>query len=182
MELKSDEMGILKGTAVKLDDNTVLLVTMQYHTERDPATSKLDRSKSRYRWLARVDTEANFRAMIADMKQDANRLNPWKWPNDPSWEGSIVYTDSGNLVGSRWYTMKLKKMVDWETGLKIFNGFKPNLEAKGQDPYNAKAKYDTEAYVATDGTTVNLTDKDALLAHVGQNLVKEQVMKSKTPV
>lgn len=182
MELKSDEMGILKGTAVKLDDNTILLVTMQYHTERDPQTGKVDRSKSRYRWLARVDTTANFQTMAAEMKQDANRLNPWRWPDDPSWTGSIVYTDSGNLIGSRWYTMKLKKAVDWDTGLKIFNGFKPALEAKGQDPYNAKAKYDVDGYTLPDGTTISLTDKEALLAHVGQNLVKEQTMKSKTPM
>ena len=29
MELKSDEMGIMKGLAIKLDDTTALIVTMQ---------------------------------------------------------------------------------------------------------------------------------------------------------
>ena len=179
MELKSDEMGILKGLAIKLDDTTALIVTMQYHTEKNER-GKTDRSKSRYRWLARVQQIETINEAIKNMKSDANRLNPWKWPNDPSWDGQIVYTDSGNLAGANWLRMKMKKLVDWDLGQKMLNGWKRTLEAKGEDPYNLKAKYDIEGYQAEDGTIVNLDDKEALLKLVGQNLVKEQQMKSKT--
>lgn len=179
MELKSDEMGILKGLAIKLDDTTALIVTMQYHTEKNER-GKTDRSKSRYRWLARVQKIETINEAIKNMKSDANRLNPWKWPNDPSWDGQIVYTDSGNLAGANWLRMKMKKLVDWDLGQKMLNGWKRTLEAKGEDPYNLKAKYDIEGYQAEDGTIVNLDNKEALLKLVGQNLVKEQQMKSKT--
>jgi len=134
---------------------------------------KGNRAASRYRWLARVCDVQAVKDQIAFLKADANRLLGWKWPDDPSWDGKICTNDSTNSRAAAWLQLKLNKAVSWEDGLEIFKGYK-----KAQKAYNLKAAYETEGYSASDGSVLNLTDKAALLAHRGQNLVKEQVLKT----
>lgn len=167
--IKTDEMALLKAVSIKLDDNTMFVMTLQYHTEKG------DRSKSRYRWLGRVCRIQDVQAKITEYKQNENKLNPWIWPNDPSWDGKILYTDSDCSHAASWLRSKLKKAVDWDTGVKIMNGWD-----KKKDEYFTAKKYDTEDFNTEDGTTISILDKDALLARVGQNIWKEQVKKAKT--
>ena len=166
--MKADEMYILKAVSIKLADGIVFINTLQYHTEKG------DRSKSRYRWLGRVCRVDDVNAKIAELRTDAQRLEPWKWPNDPSWDGKIYYSDSDNLHQANWLRLKLMKTVDWDTGLKILNGW----DKKSGD-YNLSKKYDTESYTTEAGELVDITDKDALAKLVGQNVWKEQVKKVK---
>ena len=166
--MKADEMYILKAVSIKLADGIVFINTLQYHTEKG------DRSKSRYRWLGRICRVDDVNAKIAALRTDAQRLEPWKWPNDPSWDGKIYYTDSDNLHQANWLRLKLMKTVDWETGVKSLNGW----DKKSGD-YNLNKKYDTESYTTEAGELVDITDKDALVKLVGQNVWKEQVKKVK---
>lgn len=166
--MRPDEMSILKAVSIKLDDETVFINTLQYHTEKG------DRSKSRYRWLGRVQKIDVIKSKITELRQDANRLNPWKWPDDPSWDGKIMYTDSDNLHASMWLRSKLMKVVDWDLGQKLLNGYD-----KKHNSYNESKKYDMTAYNTASGT-VDLTDKEALKKLVGQNLWKEVVKKVKS--
>ena len=176
--IKTDEMAILKAVSIKLDDETVFINTLQYHTEKGDRDGQLrcDRSKSRYRWLGRVCKIADVRAKIAEFKQDANKLLPWMWPNDPSWNGKILYTDSDQTHAGSWLRSKLNKMVDWDLGVKLLDGYD-----KKHDEYSVAKKYDTENYMTEDGTPISIKDKTALLARVGQNVWKEMVKKAKTP-
>lgn len=171
--MKPDEMSILKCVSMKLDDNTAMLVTLQYHVEKNDA-GKNDRAKSRYRYLVRINTIDAIKNAIADFKKDENKNNKWMWPNDPSWDGCICTKDSINAVAAEWLRMKLHKLVDFDTGIKLLNGWK-----KTKNEYNVKAKYDITGYTTEAGETIDLTDKDALLKLVGQNLVKEVVLKTK---
>lgn len=174
--IKQNEMAILKAVTIKLDDNTRLIATLQYHTERDDA-GKIIHAKSRYRWLARVDTVENINKCIAEYKLDENKLKPWRWPNDPSWDGEILY-DKSTTLGSaaKWLRLRLKKEVDYDFGIKCLDGWQ-----KTKNAYNVTAAYDTEDYIATDGSTVSLKDKAALLSRVGQNFVKNVVKIVKEP-
>lgn len=167
--IKTDEMALLKAVSIKLNDETMFIVTLQYHTEKG------DRSKSRYRWLGRVCKTQDIAAKISEYKQNENKLNPWLWPNDPSWDGKILYTDSDCSHAGSWLRSKMNKAVDWETGVKLLNGW----DKKKNEYFTAK-KYDTEEYNTEDGATISILDKNALLARVGQNVWKEQVKKAKS--
>lgn len=167
--IKTDEMALLKAVSIKLDDNTMFVMTLQYHTEKG------DRSKSRYRWLGRVCRIQDVQDKIVEYKTNENKLNPWMWPNDPSWDGKILYTDSDCAHAAAWLRSKLNKAVDWDTGVKIMNGWD-----KKKDEYFTAKKYDTEDFNTEDGASISILDKDALLARVGQNIWKEQVKKAKT--
>ena len=53
MSMLNDETTILKGIMMQLNEEAAVLVTLQYHTEKNEF-SKVDRSKSKYRWFARI--------------------------------------------------------------------------------------------------------------------------------
>ena len=113
---------------------------------------------------------------IEELKKPENRLNGWKWPNDPSWDGKICTNDSTNDRAADWLKLKISKAIDWDLGQKVLQGWKTP-----EGVYNPRAKYETEGYVCTDGTAVSLTDKETLLQKIGQNFSKEQVLKTRMP-
>lgn len=169
MAMLPDEISLLKSVMVEVEPGTALLVTMQYHTEPN-SLGKTDRSKSKYRWMARVFKIEDLKKKIDWLYEDANRLNRFKWPNDP-WPYFICANDSENGRIADWLSVKLKKLRSWEDGQKILKGWETQT-AKRAAGYNLAAKYETEDYLDESGNKVSLTDKDALLARVGQNLWK----------
>jgi len=171
--MKPDEMQILKAVSIKLSDDVLLIATAQYHTEKNPDTGKNDRSKSRYRWLARVYDIHALKAEIQEMFSDAHRLEEWKWPNDPSWPGKMYTKDSKKYDGARWLNLRVNKAVEWEDGLRVFAGER-YLDGK----VNLGASYETEGYKADNGDIISLKDREALLKHVGQNLFRPQYLKT----
>lgn len=169
--MKPDEMGLLKGLAIKLADDVALLVTLQYTADRKD-TGKTVRGTSRYRYLCRVTKVSDLNDQIREMKLDQNQLNRWKWPDDPSWDGYIFRKHSTSSEIADFLRMKVKKMVDWDLGMKILDGF-----VKCKNEFNPTSKYETEGYLDPDGNVVSLKDKDALLKLVGKNIVKELKLK-----
>lgn len=177
-KMLKDEMSVIKSVMVEIDPDTVVLVTDQYHTEKNDL-GKVDRSKSEYRWLARVMTKAEVKKMIDWCYADENRLNRWRWPNDKS-KFYVAPADSQNSKVGNWLENKLKKIRTWDYGMKVFKGWETQT-AKRQEGYNPAAAYVVDGYVADNGDIVSITDREALLKHVGQNLLAPHLMKSKLP-
>ena len=174
-----DEITILKAVSIKVNDDVVLLATYQYHTEENEF-GKNDRSKSFYRWYARVDSIENYKKLIAEWTSDEHRLEKNSWPNDNLPYRILVNKGVDKYSLAKFFATKLKKAVDWETGIKLLNGYK-HKTAKSEAHYHAGANYEIEGYDAEDGTKVNLDDKEALLRHIGQNLYHPAILKSHLP-
>jgi hypothetical protein len=188
-------MEIIRAISVDLGENLVFCLSYQYHTEKDPNDpegQRNDKSKSRYRMLGRVDTVENIEKAIQELHQDRNRVNPWKWPDDPTWDGRILYMkDSTNEGYSNWLRLKLRKKITPGEAARVFAGYKKDVKAakeakrKGAKPrpeelysvFVKNAVYETEGYTCSDGTVLDITDFEALKAKKGQNVWKEIHMK-----
>lgn len=170
MAMLKDEAKVVKSTMMKLNDETALLVFRQYHTETNEF-SKVDRSKSKYRWLARVIKIENIISSIKWMREDANRLQKCKWPNDPwPWYLCIEYPE--NYKVADWLAIKLKKIKSWEDGQKQLAGWETKTKTRPEG-FNKTAAYETEGYHDEAGNIVSLTNRESLLKLIGQNLIKE---------
>ena len=165
-----DEMEILKGVAIKVDDNHTMIVTMQYHTEKTDDGHR-NSKKSMYRYFTKVFTNDQWQKKLDDMFKDENRLKKYKIPNDTSGYYLVCNKDSTNYNVASWFETKLKKTKSWEDGQKILRGFK-NKTANHDEFYNPKAVYEVSGYTAENGDIVDITDSDNLIKHVGQNLIK----------
>jgi hypothetical protein len=188
--MKEDEMEIVKAVSVDLGGNLMAVLTLQYHTETDPATGKNDRSKSRWRVLGRVDGFDAFNAAFLETRKDENRLLPWKWPDDPSWNGRILYmNDSTNAGRSNWLRLKIMKALKPDAYLRSLAGYRKSKDAKKGAPaaeawteFNPASVWPAAGWRCTDGTTVDVSDVEALKSKKGQNLWAEILMKSSGPV
>ena len=175
--MKKDEMQILKGVSIKVSDDVMLLVTKQYHVEEDPnRPGKKDHSKSRYRWLARAYDIPALKERIKEMNSDAHRLEAWRWPDDPNWDGKILGRDSTQYDAARWLTLKLSKALPWEEGLKVLKGWD-----KKEKFFRDSLAYPTAGYQATDGSVIDLSDQAAVLSHVNQTFFLDHPLKSQLP-
>ena len=181
-----DEMEILRAASAKLDPETVFVMTYQYHTEKDPDDpngKKKLRAKSRYRMLGRIEKLQDLEAKMAELRRDENRLSPWKWPDDPSWDGKILYAKDASSAGrSNWIRLKINKALSWDNMLLLRQGCKKDTDKKSRTfgqyvVMTPGAAYDTKGYTCSNGDVIDIDDKEALLAHVGQNVWKEIGMK-----
>ena len=125
-------MEILRAASAKLDPETVFVMTYQYHTEKDPDDpngKKKLRAKSRYRMLGRIEKLQDLEAKMAELRRDENRLSPWKWPDDPSWDGKILYAKDASSAGrSNWIRLKINKAVSWDNMLLLMQGVKKDTK------------------------------------------------------
>ena len=185
-----DEMEILRAASAKLDPETVFVMTYQYHTEKDPDDpngKKKLRAKSRYRMLGRIEKLQDLEAKMAELRRDENRLSPWKWPDDPSWDGKILYAKDASSAGrSNWIRLKINKALSWDNMLLLMQGFKKDTKkgSKTLGQYvvmTPGAAYDTKGYTCSHGDVIAIDDREALLAHVGQNVWKDIRMKRVGP-
>ena len=174
MPMLKDESTILKSVMLKLDNDIAMVVTYQYHTERnesnDVGKSKIDRTKSKYRWMARVFKLSDLVKKINWLREDANRMSKFKWPNDP-WPYYISAGYPENWKIADWLSTKLKKIKTWEDGQKHLAGWQSGTKTRIAG-YNETAKYQINGYLDEAGNTVSLTDRDTLLKLVGKNLIK----------
>lgn len=169
MPMLKDEITVVKSLLIKLDLDHSMLVTYQYHTEPNDM-GKVDRSKSKYRWMARVFKTDDLIKKINWMRLDENRLSKFKWPNDPwPWYVSSGYPEHWKIAD--WLATKLKKIKSWEDGQKFLQGWETKTKHRAEG-FNKNAKYEIEGYLDEKGQTVSLVDKAALLKRVGQNLIK----------
>ena len=158
MALKPNEMAILKAVSVNLDPDTVMVLTLMYHTElqsgptaivNSKGKTPIDRSKSQYRYEGFIAKKADLEAKIADAK--ANPQDPWLWPNLKD------FCIMGTPVSSRkdeahWLNLKLKKAVDWPTAQKILDGWK-----KSTNDFKDSRKYDKTGYTTDTNQALDIT-------------------------
>lgn len=175
-----DEIQVIKAVSMEVDPNTVLIVTLQYHTEaKAEDASKVDRSKSFYRWGALVMDKEHIASEIQTRMLDKNRLERGKWPNDKIPYYLCIDNDSKNSTIANWLNLKLKKTVSWEIGQKILNGWKKKTASRPEG-YVPNAKYRIDGYVCEDGFVVSLDNKEELMKHVNQSLIAPFLKTSKT--
>lgn len=179
-KMLKDEMAVVKATSMALTDDVVMIVTEQYHTETGD-TGKVDRSKSFYKWVACIKNKADLKKKIDWYLDDANRLERGTWIDNKFKYFFCVGNSSENFRIGEWFATKLKKMKTWENGQKAINGWETKT-AQREEGYNPGAKYVTDGYVCDNGETISITDKEALLKHVGETIVAPHIMKSKLPV
>ena len=184
--MQKDEIEILRAVSARLDPDTLFVMTYQYHTEKDPTdphNRRTIKNVSRYRFLGRVEKIGDLEAKMAEFRKTENRMNPWKWPDDPSWDGKILYSkNSSNMTRSNWIRLKISKALDWNDALLALNGFKRDTDPDSKTfrqfvIRNPSSAFDLKGYTCTNGDIIDLDDKDALLAHSGQNIYKEIRMK-----
>lgn len=175
-----DEVQLLKGFLMEVDDDTVALVTEQYHTESNPSTGKVDRSKSFYHWVARSWKKADYDKLINWYMDDARRLQRGHWPDDKRSFYLAIGNGSENWRIGDFLRTKLKKVLSWENGQKIMNGWKSKT-AKRDEGYYPTAKYVVDGYDNGTGTALSLADKETFLKNIGCNLIAKPTMKSHLP-
>lgn len=166
-------MAILKAVSVKIDADTVALLTFMYHTETKTGPDnieKTDRSKSQYRYEGRIAKIADLEAEMAKMK--AAPTDPWKWPGLDAWRCSYD-SDATNARGAKWIASKLKKAVDWPTGKKILDGWKAS-----KNDYKDNRKYDQTGYTA-DGQPFDITLESLIKLGPGKTFSKPLTPKKK---
>ena len=177
MAMLKDEIAILKSVMMKLDDTTAMVVVRQYHTEPNEY-GKVDRSKSKYRWIARIFKIEDLAKAIQALREDSNRLNKFRWPDDPwPWYTSAGYPENWKIA--EWLMTKLKKLKSWEDGQKALAGWENATRSRKVAGYNNNAKYEVDGYLDSTGKQVSLADKNALLGYIGQNLIKVDAKKPK---
>ena len=170
--MHEDEMTIVKSTTISLDKNIVLILTKQYHSQKNPNdSSKVDHSKSEYRWLGRITTIEDIKKKIQWCWSDEHRLERAQWPNDPKWFQFFKNT-SDNYHFGKWLAERISKnkINSWETGQKILKGWKKATPSRPVEEFNRKWGYAIKGYTTDSGETIDLLDKENLLKHVGQNV------------
>lgn len=74
--------------------------------------------------------------------------------------------------------VKLKKTMTWEAGMKKLDGWQTETP-KRRACINPAAKWEDSGYLAPDGEEVCLRDRDALIKHFNEPLVKTVLSKTK---
>ena len=174
MAMLKDEITVVKSVMINLDTDIAMLVTYQYHVEldpTDPAGKKKDRSKSKYRYLARVFKTDDLVKKINELRDDKNRLNKFRWPDD-KWSWYVCAGDSDNWKVADWLSVKFKKAKSWDDGQKILAGWQTGTKHRIAG-FNENAKYEIDGYQDDAGNIVSLSDRAALLKLVGKNLMKD---------
>ena len=170
MAMMKDELVMLKATSLKVDADHTAVVTYQYHSEKTD-DGKQNRPKSFYRWFAKVLPNSEWKAKIDYMFDDEHRLEKFKIPNDSSGLYLCMGKSSTHYDVATWLDRKIRKAMTWEDGLKQLNGFKTKTPNRAEG-VNANAAYDLVGYTAENGDVVDITNKEDLLKHLGQNLIK----------
>ena len=174
--LKLNEVAISKCVSVKLDDETVAIIGLMYHTgnRRDNPDDK-----SWYRYEGRIAKIRDIEAEIEDMRRPDNRLNDWKWP-DREWpeEWFMGYDKSNdNFRGAKFLRMKLKKMLDWDSYVKQVRDGIRRL-ANGSEKEYIGAKYECDGYVSDNGVSdISILDRQQLIDLCGSCISKKLLLK-----
>lgn len=169
MACKPNEIAILKGQCVKLDDEHVMMLNLMFHTASKE--NKKAGEKSFYRYEGIVLKIADFKQLlIEDLKKDENAMGTWVWPTKNDWwkpEYFIAYYgDKTNKMASKWYKNRLAKMISWDNFIKLATeGIK--MTAKGPKKYD-NARYDLQDYVTEAGESFNIDSPETMIKLVGQ--------------
>ena len=185
MACKPNEVTILKAQSVKLDNDTVLVLTYMYHTA-DKEARKAGTDKSFYRYEGRIAKLADLKTEIHDLMQDAVALKPYVWPTkskswNPAWFLGYHGSQTTNKEAAKWLRRQTSKLMSWPDFLDLAkNGVKKT--AKGIKSYPS-ARYDLTDYDLEDGTKLSLdtTDPASIAKLAGKTFSKQVILKRELP-
>ena len=163
MACKPDEISILKAASAKLDADNMMILAVMYHTASKD--EKKTGAKSFYTLEGRIAKIDDLKAEIAAMKDDAHKLEPWKWPaKNKLWSDSyyLSYDGNGNNArGSKWLQDRISKCLTWNAFIDLAkNGVKQT--ARGPKTSDS-AKYDLTDYVTEGGLQFSIDTPENLL-------------------
>ena len=168
-----DEMCVLKTMIVSIDDENALLVSMQYHSECDGHIDS-SLSESCRRWFAVAAKKSQFKAWSKELWEAGDERA--KMPLDKSkWFVCFGSQNAASCLSDH-LDVKLKKMLSWEDGMKKLSGWEKKT-SRHPARMNPRAAWEDSGYIAPDGEEVCLRDRDSLLKHLMQPLVKDVEMK-----
>lgn len=137
--VKENELVMLKSVSFKLDSETICIVTLLYH----PKEKNVKGSRALFKYEGRIAKIKSIQNDIENLKN--NIIGIWKWENLDSWDISYDGLMSNNRAIGFW-ERKIKKALDFETGINIINGYN-TIDKK----FNHNRKYTTE-YKTVDNT------------------------------
>ncbi len=147
---KDKHFRILKTLSVKLSENTTFILTYMYYAD------KMNKDNNQYRYEGIVVNNDEFEGQIRKMEATPNL--PWKWgfniPND----FTMYYHNDTNREGATFLKARLKKSI---------SDFDEFLKKANENPVK---RYPLNDYKLLDGTTIDITDKNALLKICGKSI------------
>lgn len=181
MACKPNEVVILKAAAVQLNDDTMMLLNFMYHTADKEAKKAGD--KSFYRYEGTVMKINDYKAKLDEYKSDAHAMETWTWPTKSEWWKPdyyiAYYGDKTKKMASKWYKLRLNKMMTWENFMKLAkDGIK--MTAKGPKSYDT-ARYELNDYATDDGIKFDITSPDEMIKHCGKCFGHAVVLKRDLP-
>lgn len=178
-------MEILKSFSVKLSDDLIMILTYQYHTEKNSDSENFsgqiyNKNKSIYRYIGRVFTVDEIISMTKLFLTDEFRFKDWKWPGDNMWSGKILYmNDSTNYKFGKFLQKKFNSTISWNDWLAILSGMKrdTNKKSKTFGQYNVKPinpkKMDVDDFIITENNQkISLSDIESLRSIPGKSFYK----------
>lgn len=176
MALKQKEIAISKACSVKLDNGLIGIVAHVYHTA-DRKSNPED--KSWYKYVCRVEKEADLKAEAEDKKKPENRLKLWTWKCD-AWPADWFFSyANGNeqIKEARWLEMKMKKALDWDAYVKLVTTGTKTVAALKCEKQYPKAAYEVNGYTDKSGAQFDITSKADLAKLVGKTVWKDCPLK-----
>ena len=145
---KEKHLRILKSLSVKLNESKTFILTYMYYTD------KMNKDNNQYRYEGMTVDNEELEGKIRKMESEPNL--PWHWGNGVPEEFVMLYHNDTNREGARFLKSRLKKAIaDFDEFLKKANE-------------NPVKRYPLTDYIASDGTKVDIKDKESLLALEGK--------------
>lgn len=179
--MKENKAIILKGTSVKLDDDTIAIVWLMYHANKQDKTDP-----SWYRYEGKV-------YKLEDLKKELSNISPKNFPEVcvKDW----IYLPSGDFPSDKfdswviefskestmerkykWFCSRIQNALSWEDYVKLIKDGIKRLN-DGREKQNPHARYETEEFVSEDGGKISIANKDDLMRIVGKKFWKNLPLK-----
>lgn len=147
---KEKHLRILKSLSVKLSETKTFILTYMYYTD------KMNKDNNQYRYEGLVVDNAELEGKIRKMESEPNL--PWHWGNNIPDSFVMLYHNDTNREGASFLKGRLKK------ALTSFDEF---LEKANENPVK---RYPLTDYEVSDGTKIDLKDKELLLRLYGKTI------------
>ena len=147
---KEKHLRILKSLSVKLNESKTFILTYMYYTDR------YNKDNNQYRYEGLVVDNDELEGKIRKMESEPNL--PWHWGNNIPNDFVMLYHNDTNREGAAFLKSRLKKaLTDFDEFL-----------AKANE--NAVKRYPLTGYEVSDGTMIDIKDKDVLLSLYGKTI------------
>ena len=177
MPMRLNEVSCLKKCAGQLDESTVAIICLMYHTANRKENPE---DKSFYRYEVLVEKIDNVKKMIAEMNSAENKFETWKWKN-PSWNKDFYMEYNkfnDNAHGAKFFKNCILKILPWDSFVKKIRDGISYVALDKREKCVPSSKYPVEGYEDADGNKeLSIIDKDVLMNHCGKFMWKNIPLK-----